>query len=1627
MDKLNLGTPYVTVATVKRTISVSDYLDVKKLDRMLALGLITISGNYGKSYLNGGRPQLSEHLDRDCRYYTEVRTYFATLLILWDYVNVIPAAKRANLCEAREQSAIDHKFRRLQRDHDRRNFSKSRETPAVRRSRDRQLQDRRSEKDSRTAYFAGVTEQAMGRLLMGSDNVKRVEKLVENLETLTSKASPAIDAGVDLISLIHKGIESMVTTLKQTLGFMLWAVPVSLLLYYIYRRFGVTSAVAGLAIIGVARAILPKDLWTKLHTFFTPAEEQSNMNFMSHILCSTASFVFLRGKTSADVVDDLLRKLANLPRAVTGLEGFLEFMKKGVMQVVEFFAKRFHPNLAKRMEKLRDPVDVWIRKIDELELASVTNQSDPDQKALDELVDCCVQGAAYRDAFRHTPMEKFICEAFAKAKRLLSPHTGALSARNNFRVEPVSVFLYGGAGVGKTSILTRFATSALVMSGLCEAKDAKANLWQKGTSKYWNSYAGQLALGLDDFGQEKPYQGQEESEYMTLIRAKGCWSFPLAMADVESKGKTFFRSKLMVATTNVDKMKDQVGTILYSDSAVERRIDYPLRLEVHPDYLKEGGVPGELDYEKLQKEVARRAQLYRDGKLTLRSPCDVYPWYVWKVYKHDFFSVQTGEPVEYDLHDLLVEISKKLRDRSAMHKNAEADLDDFLAGLTPIKEQSGREIEEISTFLDGDFLDLDEISEMTLEQFAEQREKVEMSLRMHTMSKTLKFQDRWELFKLWINTQITSVAAVIHRNKWIILGVVAVAAAVGLLVAAVRGMWSFVKSFFSKKKDNDKGQRRQSNRLVTKPRPVVQLGSDNAVLRTFYSDTYKMFVEYVVGGEALCEIFGQVQFLNGGISVCPYHFITSLESLEKSKDVGTEVRVNMRNAINGDLEYGAAKAVTAAQILKLPRERVPGEDVVFMNWEPLNVRAHTAKEHHIIEEEHFKLLSMASRPARLSICDIDINGVLQSGTMPRFFQCEKLIAHKPMRLTNSSENARVWEYCLNTQEGDCGAPLTLTKQDGVGKYYLGFHIAGDGHNKGFSAVVTKEMYDRHTAKLGVKGRPVVKDTLMPACEQAGRPILEFEDTDRIPEAYNSGSFTVIGKVEKAVNVSSKSKIFPTVLHGVLGPAVDVPVALGPVRDGAHTIYPMENAIQANKTPVMVVDTELPIWQQAMHVAGKKFMEVTGPSRLNARVLTFEEACIGNPVLKLKAINRNSSAGYPYCLEYSSGKKHFFGRGDEYDLTGPAAQLLRSDVEKIIEKAKKGERSPVIYNDFLKDERRSPEKVANHMARLISSSPLDYTIAVRMYFGAILSAMFSNSIDSGLAPGACVYQDWGTLAKHLQSKGGAVFDGDFKRFDSTQQPDLLMLICDFINDWYTTQEITVGTCCPGGQICEDNLVRYVLFQDLIHSRHLGGLSSKHDIVYQWNKCLPSGHPLTTLVNSLFSLLMLSYSYIVLTGDRLGFWDHCFANSFGDDNIVNVDDETKDVFNQVTVAKVLWEDLGMVYTAGAKDGSEIPYKTLEECTFLKRSFHFDGKWLAPLELNSFMQTFYWAKNKLFVDQTIRSDLNNALEELSLHTQEVWDEHAPRLMQAARKFDPCFTPNAPLTLAAHRDVVCSRTDWY
>jgi len=566
----------------------------------------------------------------------------------------------------------------------------------------------------------------------------------------------------------------------------------------------------------------------------------------------------------------------------------------------------------------------------------------------------------------------------------------------------------------------------------------------------------------------------------------------------------------------------------------------------------------------------------------------------------------------------------------------------------------------------------------------------------------------------------------------------------------------------------------------------------------------------------------------------------------------------------------------------------------------------------------------------------------------------------PITISTQGKDLPRWIYNISTQAGECGS-FAFVNDPFIQNCILGIHAIGNGFSGGCVAVTQETIASN-----------------LETFEPQGLDYTPIDDE----EIYEYCGHRVIGSVSRAPHTARKTKLRKSLMYDCMGGSLRAPAILTPVNG----VDPFDLALKRYSTPNYIPRLE-PVRAAAINY-GEKLNSL--PFK-NKSILNFEEAVAGihgNPYVN--GIPRGTSAGYPWCLNVFNGKKAFFGSDGDYEFDSTHCISLKKKVDEIHSSISRGEPCSALFMDSMKDELRPHSKIAKLSTRMISCAPLDYVIVCRQYFGAFCAFFMENKIYSGGAVGINPFsKDWTNLANYVGGQNANIIAGDFSAFDSSQNNTILFEICDIINRWY-----------GDGKEVE----RLALFEDLVRSKHVHG-----KYVVEFSHCLPSGHPLTSIVNTMYVNIAFRTCWIHINNGILSsidsFDDHVKLVAYGDDNIAGVSSEAiKLGFNYAGIIQAMVM-VGLTYTSENKEEEiTFDYKSINDCTFLKRAFLFNwenGMYYAPLDLDVVLEMPYWYRNGVNVPQRQCDNLQNCFRELSIHGESVFDTYAPLYMSEAYKY--------------------------
>lgn len=633
---------------------------------------------------------------------------------------------------------------------------------------------------------------------------------------------------------------------------------------------------------------------------------------------------------------------------------------------------------------------------------------------------------------------------------------------------------------------------------------------------------------------------------------------------------------------------------------------------------------------------------------------------------------------------------------------------------------------------------------------------------------------------------------------------------------------------------------------------------------------------------------------------------------------------------------------------------------------------------------------------------------------------------------NLSQNAII--YDIATENGVCGAPYIVMEK---GRPVIaGIHAGGNGSH-GYAVPLTQALVRSALIKLMTKvderqPQPIEKSW-------AGRKGLI--DCNDECEGVTAQGQPIIGECV-AISMPENSALRRTPLYRSLDLDLIGHKRPAQLRRTAEC-DPLADAragygIDFVQIPSDIYDAAA----EAMASVVFSPIAMLGKARPKGNPFSnFEEAVTGYGIVG--PLSRKTSPGYPAKLIHpGQGKKMYFGDGEVYDFdySKPALKELVHEVYDLIENA---DYSPVsiTFYDFLKDELRKPGKVT----RMISSCPVEASIAMRMAFIKPMEMIQRNRVFNGIALGINPYQEWDMVVKHLGADrpNMVVMAGDYGAFDKSTGPQhaqLMEVVCKIASD-RNVREVDLVELFPQAMRSElankskpsvrVDRVRHNFMKTIVNSVHIA-----RDMVVQWAGSNPSGQPLTTPYNSLVNLTVLIvaiYMCSPLTENdpasirifisNLPTWIKFVV--YGDDHLFSFERTEQNSWLNYGNLKRSMKALGFTYTDENKSESDdIPDRKIHEVTFLKRGFRMeDGYWFAPLDIDSIMKPVFWTRCK--TDAEWVESLKTVWMELSAHGEKVYEEYVEVIEAVAGRADYPLPMTPSFALARSQYLCC--TDYY
>lgn len=1377
-----------------------------------------------------------------------------------------------------------------------------------------------------------------------------------------------------------------------------------------------------------------------------------------------------RGMGAEFSMEDFVKRTSSFKKYKEGMDFTFDFVLEMVQDGLTAACELF------KVEEIRVKADpdpdltAWLKEVRDL-MEKYERSSNLDFSLLSRVLELKKTGAILRSKFEK---RKDKDRALRIVENTLHDLTKIFARLQRFgvvasgpRQEPLGILVCGNTGVGKTTsshdmmlavtarILTNEEDEERFMVNHCDFIYNRVS-----EEEYFTGYHGQEIFYFDDIGATVDVAGQLNSPYMEAIRAINSNNYILHMAALEDKGTTPFTSKIVWATTMREQFVKDLDSLWRDGSAFIRRwspywaaprencstpetaglgpkarmVD-PAHIDPSdPGYsylefyeydIRTGKISGSpMSYaDTIDNIVAKYERKYAyGGQLLDRNEYTKVKAIVTKRLKRKELEecLPQGdhgetfdERVKTETDRIIRERVKKDRDQSkpvpVLTDSSKAWLQRSVSSMWPEKPQE----------------DVDKMVDEKLEEFkslfdpndlSSSRDRFEASFAQYVFEINEK-RERERVSKPALKRlqEYTSAWYEEHSSTAKKIGIaVATLAGVTGLVALGRAYW---------KQTGDDPPRAQSyTQRVARPKPVrvkqlkprkapvygkghVQRvgGRDYSVIEQIQADILEshpqigmdkstqdiltkvfMRAQYKVSCVGHSSGYGYLTMLDGRIGVLPMHFWVTWSEMMAQRDPGDKLMLTFARYHSPD----ATREVAFDEIESYSPEDMMERDLVFVVMPETFPRGPNIRKHILHDSE-------VPKDKFIGAVYLERENCIQVPIVTMHYK--QGFGYTDYVLPDS------FEYPIPTRMGDCGSWVAVCDPTTGARKLLGIHVAGrQGSAHGIGVHISAE-------EVNAVCDEILTDIGEVPMSEDWEP-----QSGEVDQVEPSGRFNTLEMAE-ALHAPNVTKIVESPLAQDLPGSGVKPALLRKITGPKGIVDPWTNARSKYELPVKYLDKHVLRACTSHYVSDVIKVSVDMPGLAVAKkVYTFEQAVAGLPgVPNFDGISRSTSPGYPWCLRIPKGyrhKTHFFGEEGDYEFTSTYCHELKTRVDVVVTSAKEGRRLKHIYADFLKDERRPIDKVETGKTRLVSGCPLDYLIAVRMYFGDFTRWYLTNNIRNGSAIGCnCFGPDWTRIVKHLRASSGVrnLIAGDFKSYDGSLSRAVQNEFLELVELYYSRLDN------PDAE--KDTLVRRVLFEDIVNSKHIVDSS-----VYEWTSSMPSGNPLTTVLNTFCNNILIRYASLLAYSLSLGSkWNYPVLSTqqqesfltimdtemsiiaYGDDNVIAVGEELKHVIDQSTLT-VAFEKMGFTYLDETKGDAQHTWRSLGEVSFLKRAFSkvsCEDAYVAPLELSVVLESPRWTKRSDKNDAIVRDNVDNCLRELSLHPKKVWDKHAPKILCAAK----------------------------
>jgi len=293
-------------------------------------------------------------------------------------------------------------------------------------------------------------------------------------------------------------------------------------------------------------------------------------------------------------IKTLRKSLMEIPRITSGLNVLLPWLTGLYETVVNFVRINFLGYKDYYIVQSKLPLfDEWRKEVFEY-YEQYRNASLPvgidNKKIVDDLY---VRGRSFMAERKFLDLEPQLKTMVPNTLKLVDEMKLRMSPADASgfgpRCEPLCILLVGKSGVGKSAMTMPFLAEIITRLGPpgTETSNVISNMnayiYSRNVNQdFWDGYYQQFCCVYDDFLQAVDAPGTS-SEALEIIKAVNMFPFALHSASLEEKGNSYFRSKVVLCSTNNANLNTNA---IRENAALKRRFDLIVEVQPAVGYIK---------------------------------------------------------------------------------------------------------------------------------------------------------------------------------------------------------------------------------------------------------------------------------------------------------------------------------------------------------------------------------------------------------------------------------------------------------------------------------------------------------------------------------------------------------------------------------------------------------------------------------------------------------------------------------------------------------------------------------------------------------------------------------------------------------------------------------------------------------------------------------------------------------------------------------------------------------------------------------------------------------------------------------------------------------------------------------